>query len=155
MRIPQAETLFLNDKTLLNLGENMPNKNTSALLLVAHGSRNANANEDLHYVAEELAKKGRYVTVEAAFLEIAKPTIEEGAEKCVRKGAESVVMVPYFLSAGIHARQDLQDFQKLLTANYPEVSFILGEPFGRHPLLLKIVEERATQAEIGQESNNV
>ncbi len=125
----------------------MSSQNSTALLLIAHGSRNPQANEDLFYMAEELNRTNRYHLVEAAFLEIAKPTIPEGAARCVQQGARVVLMIPYFLSAGVHARQDLQNYQTQLRQEFPNVEFRLGKPFGRHPLLLKIIEERAQEVE--------
>ena len=76
----------------------------TALLLVAHGSRNAEANDDLVALVEELRKNGPYAIVEAAFLELATPTIDAAAETCVSAGAARVILVPYFLSAGVHVR---------------------------------------------------
>jgi sirohydrochlorin ferrochelatase len=52
-----------------------------------------------------------------------------------------VVLVPYFLSAGVHVRRDLAEARKL-TEEFPAVEFVLAEPLGRHPLLLDVVEER-------------
>jgi hypothetical protein len=60
----------------------MPNAAKTALLLIAHGSRNAQANDDLWFMVEALVKRGRYPIVEAAFLEIARPTIVESAQRC-------------------------------------------------------------------------
>jgi sirohydrochlorin ferrochelatase len=117
----------------------------TALLLIAHGSRNAEANEDLHHVAAMLRQRGQEI-VESAFLELAPPAIGEAAEACVRQGAEQVVLIPYFLSAGVHVRRDLTETQTVLAARFPQVRFVLTEPLGRHPLLLEIVAERATEA---------
>src|ERR1700736_5770457 len=79
----------------------------TALLLIAHGSRQNDANADLHYFAAVLRERGDYPIVEASFLELAEPNIEQGTELCVAQGADCVVLLPYFLSAGIHVRRDL------------------------------------------------
>jgi sirohydrochlorin ferrochelatase len=118
---------------------------TTALLLIAHGSRNADANTDLHHVAE--AMRGTYPTVEAAFLELAEPTIDDAAARCVAAGVRRVVLLPYFLSAGVHVRRDLTDARDRLARRFPEARFTLAEPLGRHPLLLQIVADRAREAE--------
>ena len=44
----------------------------TALLLIAHGSRNPEANDDLVAVARSLEDRG-HPTVEASFLELAEP----------------------------------------------------------------------------------
>lgn len=118
----------------------------TALLLIAHGSRQSEANADLHHVAEDLKLRG-YPVVEASFLELAEPCIEAGGARCVGRGARRVVMVPYFLSAGVHVRRDLTAAKEALARQFPEVEFRLAEPLGRHPLLLEVVAERAREAE--------
>jgi sirohydrochlorin ferrochelatase len=123
------------------------NARRTALLLIAHGSRQEEANADLHEVAEEMRRRGRYDPVEVSFLELAEPTVLQGAAACVAQGARRVVLLPYFLSAGVHVRRDLTGLREQLAAAYPEVEFRLAEPLGPHPLLLQVVEERARQAD--------
>ena len=116
----------------------------TALLLIAHGSREAVANADLHHVADGLRRRGHPVV--EAFLELAEPGIEEGGCRCVAQGATRVVLVPYFLSAGVHVRRDLSAARARLAERFPAVEFRLAEPLGRHPLLLDVVAERVREA---------
>jgi sirohydrochlorin ferrochelatase len=118
----------------------------TALLLIAHGSREPSANDDLHRLAAELRATGRYVTVVAAFLELAEPDIDAGGSMCVESGAKRIVLVPYFLSAGVHVQRDLTAARVRLAARFPDVSFRLAEPLGPDPLLSEIVIQRATAA---------
>ena len=120
---------------------------TTALLLIAHGSRNQEANADLHHVVEEMRRRGPYAIVEPAFLELASPTIEEAGRRCVDLGAQRVLMIPYFLSAGVHVREDLHAHRGQLQGRFRGVEFILGEPLGVHPLLIDMVAQRALEAE--------
>jgi sirohydrochlorin ferrochelatase len=121
----------------------------TALLLIAHGSRQEEANEDLYQLAASLRTCGRYAVVEAAFLELAEPTVAQGAARCAAQGSRRVILLPYFLSAGIHVRRDLAALRAALAAEHPGVEFRLAEPLGPHPLLLAVVAERARQAEEG------
>jgi len=118
----------------------------TALLLIAHGSRREEANADLCHVVEAMRRRGQFDVVDAAYLELAEPTIDEGAASCIARGARRVILLPYFLSAGIHVRRDLAEMRDRLGARYPEVEFRLGEPLGPHPLLLEVVAERAAEA---------
>jgi sirohydrochlorin ferrochelatase len=118
---------------------------TTALLLIAHGSRHDEANADLRHVADELRRRGHGIAV-ASFLELAEPGIDDGGARCVAEGAGRVVLVPYFLSAGVHVRRDLTAARDRLAARFPGVAFLLAEPLGRHPLLLEIVAARAREA---------
>ena len=112
----------------------------TALLLIAHGSRNADANADLLHLAEEL--RTDYPVVVASYLELAPPGIEDGARLCVFQGAKCVVLVPYFLSAGVHVRRDLTEARDRLAGEFPHVDFRLADPLGRHPLLVEVVRQR-------------
>src|SRR3974390_2571436 len=97
----------------------------TALLLMAHGSRQEEANADLYHVAAAMRTRGSFVRIEPAFLELAAPSIEEGAARCVASGAEQIVMVPYFLSSGVHVRRDLAGLREQLAQRYPRVAFHL------------------------------
>ncbi len=122
---------------------------TTALLLMAHGSRREEANQDLFHVAAALRARGPYAIVEGSFLELAQPGIEDGAARCVALGAGRVILLPYFLSAGVHVRRDLSALHQRLSERFPHVEFCLAEPLGRHPLLLDVVAARAREAEAG------
>ena len=118
-----------------------------ALLLIAHGSRRAEANADLVDLAERLRDRGQYAIVQVSYLELAEPSIPDGGALCVAAGATEVVLLPYFLSAGVHARDDMAAARTALAERFPEVIFRLAEPLGRHPLLLEVVEQRAGEAD--------
>lgn len=119
---------------------------STALLLIAHGSRNPEANADLVQLAEAVRRRGDYDLVEPAYLELAEPTIAQAGQRCVAQGARRVVLLPYFLSAGVHARDDLRRHRDELAVQFPDVGFFLAEPLGPHPLLLDIILQRAAAA---------
>ncbi len=121
----------------------------TAILLIAHGSREDSANRDLHELAERLAGSGsgRRPIVIASFLELAEPDIATGGDRCVASGADRVLMVPYFLSAGVHLRRDLTAARDELAARHPSVAFHLGPPLGPHRLLDEPVAARIDELE--------
>jgi sirohydrochlorin ferrochelatase len=119
----------------------------TALLLIAHGSREKEANADLHHLVGKVRDRGGYAVVEAAFLELAEPDIERAGARCAEQGAEQVILLPCFLSAGVHVRRDLTEACRLLSERHPQVCFRLAEPLSRHPLLVDVLIERARQAE--------
>jgi sirohydrochlorin ferrochelatase len=118
----------------------------TALLLIAHGSRRPAANADLDHLAEQMRVGGEYRHVQPAYLELCEPGIVAGGELCVAAGAERVVLVPYFLSAGVHVVEDLAAARDVLANRHPAVEFVLAEPLGRHPLLVQVVSDRAQEA---------
>ncbi len=121
--------------------------NTTALLVIAHGSRQPEANADLHQVVELLRQRGSFAIVEPGFLELASPTIAGAAGRCTAQGAERVILLPYFLSPGVHARDDLEEHRRRLAQEFPRVEFRLAAPLGPHPALIDVALERARDAD--------
>jgi sirohydrochlorin ferrochelatase len=121
----------------------------TAVLLIAHGSRYASANDDLHELVARISSEGGYAIVEPSFLELAEPDIARGAERCVVRGAGRVLMVPYFLSAGVHLLRDLAEARDALADRFPQVEFCLGPALGPHPLLEQLVLDRIRQLNEG------
>jgi len=120
---------------------------TTAVLLIAHGSRRAAANHDLVELAEKIRERGDYPVVEVSYLELAEPTIPQGGAACAAAGAASVLMMPYFLSAGRHVVDDLQEHREALSAQFPDTEFRLCPPLGLHPLMTDIVMARLDEGE--------
>jgi sirohydrochlorin ferrochelatase len=125
----------------------MDRQGLTAVLLIAHGSRYAQANDDLFQLAARLAATGDSPIVEASFLELADPDIPGGAARCVKRGALRVLMIPYFLSQGMHLTRDLTNARAALSQRHPGVEFRLGAPLGPDPLLDRLVRERIRQTE--------
>jgi sirohydrochlorin ferrochelatase len=119
---------------------------TTAVLLIAHGSRRQEANDDLLRLAEAVRKRDRYQTVEVSYLEISEPTIPDGARRCIDQGAGRILMLPYFLSAGAHVVNDLKRHQHELASEFPKISIELCRPLGLHPLLIEVVLQRLEEA---------
>lgn len=112
------------------------------IVLLAHGSRGQNANDGMYEVAQALRKTGSYGIVEIGFMQRNFPTIEEAAQSCVLQGADTVLLIPYFLHLGLHLQKDLPETVRLLRALHPDVRFALGKPFAHHPKLVDIVLDR-------------
>lgn len=118
----------------------------TALLLIAHGSRRPEANDDLTHLAAQIQSRNLFAFVQTAYLELAEPAIADGGRMCVEQGAERVILLPYFLAPGVHARDDMIAARAALAQRFPHVEFRLAEPLGRHRLLADIVLERAAAA---------
>ena len=123
---------------------------TTAVLLIAHGSRHEPANDELRELAERIAARTGITIVEPCFLELAEPDIAAGGARCVQRGAGRVLLVPYFLSAGVHLLRDLTAARDALARRFPGVAFRLGPPLGPHPLLDELVSVRISELDRGE-----
>lgn len=116
------------------------------LLLVAHGSRRQESNDEVRRIASELGRLAgdEYDFVGSAFLELAEPSIPDGIQQCIDMGAGSVEVLPYFLSAGRHVRQDIPAEVAIKQQQYPDLSIIihsyLGEAAAIPALLLQLAK---------------
>ncbi len=93
-----------------------------ALLFIAHGSRQTQANEEILELAREIEARGdqRVDCVQPAFLEQAQPDMHGGLERCVERGAKEIWILPYFLNTGTHVSKDLPDFFQEARRRYPD-----------------------------------
>ena len=117
-----------------------------AVLLLGHGSKAPGANEAMCRVAGELGERHPGWIVESAFLEINHPSIPEGIGLCAGRGAETIVLLPYFLHLGNHVARDLPRLMEEGQARHPGVEILLGPHLGFHEKLVEIVQERLAEA---------
>ncbi len=118
---------------------------TRALLLVDHGSRRAEANETLAAIAAIAAEKSG-LFVAHAHMELASPTIADGVRACLAAGATEIVAVPYMLSPGRHALEDIPRLVREALDDRADVRLRMADPLGVHPALAEVVLARASAA---------
>jgi uroporphyrin-III C-methyltransferase len=120
---------------------------SKGVLVVGHGSRREEANADVREAARRIAERGGFRVVEAAFLEIARPDINEGFARLVGRGARHVVVHPYFLSPGRHTRGDIPVEVRAAAGRHPGVTYQITEPLAAHRLVIDASVERIREAE--------
>ena len=128
--------------TLLNQSP----ENQVGILVVGHGSRRQEANDDVREATRQIARRGPFACVEPAFLEIVSPTIEEGFATLVERGASHVIIHPYFLSPGRHTRGDIPFNVHAAASQHPGVTYQITEPLAAHDLVIAASIERILEA---------
>ena len=113
----------------------------TAIVLIAHGSRRAEANAELVQLAEKVREQRSDCLVAPAFLELAEPSIPAAVRDCIEQGAQRVLLFPYFLSSGVHVTRDLEEFRRRFADEHPTVEFRLARPLGAHPGIPSLVLE--------------
>lgn len=116
---------------------------TKAILFVGHGSKLEAGNNEVREFVEQLTPLiDANLLVETCFLEFAEPTISQGIDYCVEKGATEIYVIPIILlHAGhskIHIPAEIVEAQN----KYPHVKFTYGEVVGIHEEILQILLER-------------
>lgn len=118
----------------------------SAVLVVGHGSRRQEANEDVREAARRIGERGGFDLVEAAFLEIEHPSIHEGFTRLVERGARDITVHPYFLSPGRHTRGDIPVEVRAVAERHEGINYRITEPLSAHPLVIEASVERINEA---------
>jgi len=125
---------------------NQSPENQVGILVVGHGSRRQEANDDVREATRQIARRGPFACVEPAFLEIVSPTIEEGFATLVERGASHVIIHPYFLSPGRHTRGDIPFNVHAAASQHPGVTYQITEPLAAHDLVIAASIERILEA---------
>ena len=119
---------------------------TTGIIVFAHGSRIEPANEAVRAVAADLARAGDYPIVQAAFLELGWPSLEEAADLLAAQGVERIAVIPYFLTPGTHLERDLPALIGLISNKYKDIQILSTASLDGHPGLVQILTDRARTA---------
>lgn len=118
----------------------------TAILMMAHGSRIAEANDAAREVAAMVRDITGFEIVEVAFRELHEPDIQAGIDICVARGAERILLMPYFLFMGAHVQHDLPEEIHEAQKRYPALVMEMGGHLGAHRKLAEIEAERIDEA---------
>jgi sirohydrochlorin ferrochelatase len=116
----------------------------TGVILFGHGSTVESANDAVRAVTAEFARRGGCALTGTAFLDCAPPTLADEVSRLVTAGATRIVVVPYFLTLGIHLQRDLPNIIEKIRERV-QVPIEVTEPLDGHPALVEIVLERARQ----------
>ncbi len=96
-----------------------------ALLIIAHGSRRRESNEEVRRLARRIAENAgpAFDQVTSAFLEISSPQVDSAIADLIDEGVTEIKVFPYFLAAGSHVVNDIPRLIEEEKENYPNVHF--------------------------------
>jgi sirohydrochlorin ferrochelatase len=115
-------------------------------VVFAHGSSVESANQAVRAVAAELSQRGGYAAVEAAFLEGGRPDLAAAVAALAAQGLSRVVVIPYFLTLGLHLQRDLPRLIEAVRRLHPGLEIEVTPPLDAHPALIEAVLDRAKEA---------
>lgn len=118
------------------------------LLIVAHGSRRHESNEEIRILTEKVgnAAADRFDRVACAYLELAEPLIPDAIKALTADGAQSILVVPYFLARGTHVASDIPAEVDKGRAACPDVDIRISEYFGASPAVPELLVDLALSA---------
>lgn len=117
-----------------------------AILIVGHGSRDQEGNDQVRTFIKNLsAKIDESGLVETCFLEFEQPTVDQGINTCVQKGAKEVIIIPLMLLQAGHSKIHIPASIDVAKMKYPGVKFTYGRPIGIHDESTNICVNRLTE----------
>jgi sirohydrochlorin ferrochelatase len=125
----------------------IPQDDKCDILVIGHGSSDRSARTAFVHTVNNL--KPYYRSVTFCFLELDQPRIANGIERIISTNPNVLIIVPYFLHRGTHIKKDIvEDINSaLIKYNLKNIPVFITEHFGVDPKLVKMVLERAKEAE--------
>ena len=118
-----------------------------SLLVVAHGSRRPESNDEVRELVKNMADMDHeFAEIKAAFLELAGPLIPDGIRQLIKNGAKEVTVIPYFLSAGRHVTKDIPADVRIVQEEYPDIKIAIASYLGASDEIVKILLKQSLMA---------
>ena len=114
-----------------------------AIVLFAHGARDARWAEPFEAVAARLRAAAPGVPVRLAFLELMTASLADAVAALAAEGATRVDVVPLFLGTGGHLRQDLPRVVDEVRAAHPALALHLHPAIGEQPAVIEAMARAA------------
>jgi sirohydrochlorin cobaltochelatase len=113
------------------------------IVLFAHGARDPRWAEPFEAVAQRVREREPALDVRLAFLELMTPSLRDAGNALALAGCERIDVVPLFLGAGGHVRNDLPVLVAELRTAHPGVRWHLQRPIGE---IDSVIEAMASAA---------
>ena len=117
----------------------------NALIILAHGSRRNESNQEIAAMADSVATIANdvYDKISYAYLEVVEPTLLQAVDNIMNEDLSGITVVPYFLNSGNHVTRDIPAMLKQAAEKYPACAFVLSPCIGMHESMPKLILEQA------------
>jgi precorrin-8X/cobalt-precorrin-8 methylmutase len=115
------------------------------VVLIGHGSSDRNAHDAFVYTADAI--RPHYRSVHFCFLELDRPSIEEGIGQAIANNPKVILIMPYFLHRGAHIKTDVVKDVDAALAKYGFKDAFMARHLGVDEKLVDLVVERAKEVE--------
>ncbi|MDH3693468.1 MAG: CbiX/SirB N-terminal domain-containing protein [Gammaproteobacteria bacterium] len=145
--------LLINGTTLKSIEyimtTNRPTLRRRCLILVAHGSRRSESNEEIEMLVQKLglALQNEYDKISHAFLEIAQPSVPQAIDAAVQNTFNKITVLPYFLAAGTHVVKDIPVIVDEKREQHPNIDIRLTPYLGSDERVVEILAALSREVE--------
>jgi len=108
-----------------------------ALLIIDRGSKMKEVKDELQETCNMIKDKTEYDYVDYCFLEVVPPFIDEGINRCIISGADSITIVPYFLYPGMKLKDAVKRSASIIHSQKRRM--VITKPLSYQPIISEIV----------------
>ena len=124
----------------------------TCLLLIGRGTKDPDGNSDVAKMARMLEEGMGFGFSRSAYIGVTRPGLEETLRTLEFLPYSRIVAVPVFLFTGVLLKRIYSQIEEHAGRSGKEI--VATGPFGAHPLIIDILEERAGEVENGSANMN-
>ena len=125
----------------------VPDPQTTGVILLGRGSSDAGANGELARMARWIFEENEHELVDLAFTGVTWPRLETVVQRQVKLGMTQICVIPVYLFTGVLIERINGQLERL-KQQYPQIAFALGKHFGFEPEIFAILDRRASDDEL-------
>jgi sirohydrochlorin cobaltochelatase len=125
----------------------MPDPQTTGVILLGRGSSDAGANGELAKMARWLFEDNDFELVDLAFTGVTWPRLESVVQRQARLGMTQLCVVPVYLFSGVLMDRIKAQIERL-REQYPQIAFALGTHFGFDKGIFELLDTKVAGAEL-------
>jgi len=125
----------------------MPDPQTTGVILLGRGSSDAGANGELAKMARWIFEDNDFELVDLAFTGVTWPRLESVVQRQIRLGMTQICVVPVYLFTGVLMDRIKAQVERL-RGQYPQIAFALGTHFGFDKGVFELLDTKVAGAEL-------
>ena len=122
-----------------------------AIVLFAHGARDPQWARPFQQLVTELGELLPGERTVLAFLELMQPSLPACAALLHGEGVRSLRVVPVFLGAGGHLKEDLPKIVAAIRGSYPDFEISVDPPIGEQTAVIRAIAQVIASRKSGSE----
>lgn len=127
----------------------MPDPQTTGVVLLGRGSSDAGANGELAKMARWIFEDGDHELVDLAFTGVTWPRLETVVQRQTRLGMTQICIVPVYLFTGVLIERIKAQVERL-RRQYPQIAFALGTHFGFDKGIFDLLDSKVGRHELAE-----
>ena len=125
----------------------VPDPQTTGVILLGRGSSDAGANGELARMARWVFEDNDHELVDLAFTGVTWPRLESVVQRQATLGMSQICIVPVYLFTGVLIERIKAQVERL-KQQYPQIVFALGTHFGFDPAIFDLIDAKAGSHEL-------